>query len=270
MAPKHAESEPRDEEIEKNPIRWIQSQLTRASDQGYATFMRRTLPREVESPVLGVRVGEIRAIVKALSTAASERALTNAILRRCARPKRRRFPDALEERLAVAFMIGRLKASFDRRVELVDAFLPWIDSWAVCDEFCAELKWRANERDDLLNYVALCLERSEPYALRFALVELLKWFVDREHIDYVLATVETLAQRKIAVRPVQTACSWLLCEAFIKFPETTLRYLRQNSLDDFTFNLALQKIGESLRVDPETKAEIRAMRRVRPSSRQRS
>ena len=41
----------------------------------------------------------------------------------------------------------------------------------------------------------------------------------------------------------------------------TLPYLRNNSLDDFTYNKALQKIIESNRIDNDTKALIRSMKR---------
>ena len=173
------------------------------------------------------------------------------------------FPYSLEERLVVAFIIGRVDATFDRRVELIEAFLPWIDSWAVCDEFATVLKWRANERNELLDYISMCLARSEPYTIRFALVEIIKWFITPTMIDCVIESIETLAKRNLNERVVQTACSWTLTEAFVKFPETTMQYLRNNSLDDFTYNLTLRKIGDSLRVDLETKLEIRNMTRPR-------
>ena len=250
-------------EMEKNPIEWIQTRLREAADPGYADFTRRMLPREVESPVLGVRVGVLRQIAKDLSESARELTLRTALKGGPRRAKKQRFPNALEERLVVAFLIGRVKAPFDKRIELVDAFLPYIDSWAVCDEFCSALKWRDGDKEELLNYVTLCLARSEPYVIRFALVELLKWFVDKERVSFVIASVEELARRKITERAVQMGCAWTLCEAFIKFPETTMRYLRKNSLDDFAYNQTLQKILDSLRVDEETKEEIRAMKRKR-------
>lgn len=46
-------------------------------------------------------------------------------------------------------------------------------------------------------------------------------------------------------------------------PEATMAYLSHNTLDDFTFNKALQKITESYRVDQATKTTIRSMKRKR-------
>ena len=48
---------------------------------------------------------------------------------------------------------------------------------------------------------------------------------------------------------------------FVKFPERTMEYLKNNSLDTFTYNKTLQKIVESFRVDKDTKALIRSMKR---------
>jgi len=38
-------------------------------------------------------------------------------------------------------------------------------------------------------------------------------------------------------------------------------YLKNNSLDDFTYNKSLQKITESLRIDNKTKLIIKNMKR---------
>jgi hypothetical protein len=57
------------------------------------------------------------------------------------------------------------------------------------------------------------------------------------------------------------AVAWAISIAYVKQPEATLRYLQDNTLDDFTYNKALQKITESYRVDPETKQIIRSMKR---------
>ena len=47
----------------------------------------------------------------------------------------------------------------------------------------------------------------------------------------------------------------------MKFPKETMLLLKENRLDDFTYNKALQKITESFRVSPEDKDIIRDMKR---------
>jgi len=52
-----------------------------------------------------------------------------------------------------------------------------------------------------------------------------------------------------------------LSVCFVKYPGKTMKFLRDNNLDDWTYNKALQKIVESYRVDDNTKTIIRAMKR---------
>ncbi len=56
--------------------------------------------------------------------------------------------------------------------------------------------------------------------------------------------------------------AWAVSLCFIRFPERTMRWLRQACpLDDWTYNKSLQKIVESYRVTDADKAAVRAMKR---------
>ena len=63
---------------------------------------------------------------------------------------------------------------------------------------------------------------------------------------------------------VKMAVAWAISVCFVKYPEKTMAYLKDNTLDDFTYNKALQKIVESFRVNKETKNIIRSMKRKPP------
>lgn len=62
---------------------------------------------------------------------------------------------------------------------------------------------------------------------------------------------------------VKMAVAWAVSICYVKHPVTTMKYLKNNTLDCFTYNKALQKITESYRVDRETKDLIRGMKRKR-------
>jgi 3-methyladenine DNA glycosylase AlkD len=49
------------------------------------------------------------------------------------------------------------------------------------------------------------------------------------------------------------AIAWLLAESFIKQKEKVIEYLKNNKLDNFTHNKAIQKIIDSYRVSQEEK-----------------
>ncbi|MEI7028033.1 hypothetical protein [Paenibacillus sp. y28] len=76
---------------------------------------------------------------------------------------------------------------------------------------------------------------------------------------------EIMLQRLDGIRHdgyyVNMAVAWAVSICFVKHPGVTMAYLTSCSLDDFTYNKALQKITESLRVSPETKKTIRGMKR---------
>jgi hypothetical protein len=48
---------------------------------------------------------------------------------------------------------------------------------------------------------------------------------------------------------------------YVNLPEITLQYLKENELDQFTYNKTLQKIIESRKVDPDTKKLIKSMKK---------
>ena len=83
-------------------------------------------------------------------------------------------------------------------------------------------------------------------------------FIDDEHIGQLLEEYDAIRHDGYYVK---MAVAWALSVCFVKFPEITMQYLKQNALDDFTYNKTLQKIIESYRVDTETKKLIKQMKR---------
>lgn len=57
------------------------------------------------------------------------------------------------------------------------------------------------------------------------------------------------------------AQAWLISIMYIKFREKTLEYLKENSLDTWTHNKAIQKIRESTRVSKEDKEFLLTFKR---------
>ena len=96
------------------------------------------------------------------------------------------------------------------------------------------------------------------YEIRFGVVMAMQHFIDEEHLDELFSLYDGIRHEGYYVR---MAVAWALSVCFVKFPERTLAYLKQNSLDKFTYNKALQKITESYRVDAATKKVIRGMKR---------
>lgn len=163
-----------------------------------------------------------------------------------------------EETMLQGMLIGFVK-DFDAVVKYTRAFIPKIDNWAVCDVFCAGLKITKKHYDEMLAFVLPYLESANEFEVRFAVVMLLDFYVTEKYIDKIIALLDNVRHDGYYVK---MAVAWALSVCYVKFPAVTMEYLKSaDKLDDFTYNKALSKITESLRVSAEDKAVIRAMKR---------
>ena len=57
------------------------------------------------------------------------------------------------------------------------------------------------------------------------------------------------------------ANAWLISICFIKYPDKTMKYLLNNSLDKTTFNKSIDKICDSYRVSNDIKINLKELKR---------
>lgn len=168
----------------------------------------------------------------------------------------------MEERMLQGMVLGCIRPDADTEVYLhrVTQFVWNINSWSVCDtfKFGGGKKFIEANKDRLWEYLKTWMHAEGEYEIRFGVVMAMQHFIDEEHLDELFSLYDGIRHEGYYVR---MAVAWALSVCFVKFPERTLAYLKQNSLDKFTYNKALQKITESYRVDTATKEVIRGMKR---------
>ena len=86
---------------------------------------------------------------------------------------------------------------------------------------------------------------------------LLFHFVDNEYAQKAFTLFNQIKNDDYYVK---MAVAWAISIYFRQLPTLTMPYLQKNQLDDWTYNKALQKITESLKVDCNTKNIIRSMK----------
>ncbi|MDR0198397.1 MAG: DNA alkylation repair protein [Methanomassiliicoccaceae archaeon] len=163
-----------------------------------------------------------------------------------------------EDLLLRGFIISYARTDLDERFRMIRSFVPKMDNWAVCDSFSMSFKISKRDADAFWNFVIPFLDTGEEFQIRFAVVMMLAHFVDEEHINDVIGYMDSI---KHPAYYVKMGVAWCIADCFIKFPEITMSYLKDNALDDFTFNKALSKITDSFRVSDDAKNDIRRMRR---------
>ena len=226
----------------------IKEHLLQLAERGNKKFTESLNPG-VEH-VLGIRVPDLRKLAARIAKDGWEAYLDTA------------DTYYMEERMLQGMVLGCIRPDADVEVYLhrVTQFVWNINSWSVCDtfKFGGGKKFIEANKDRLWEYLKTWMHAEGEYEIRFGVVMAMQYFIDEEHIEELFSLYNAIRHEGYYVR---MGVAWALSVCFVRFPERTLAYLKQNTLDNFTYNKALQKIIESYRVDAGTKDVIRAMKR---------
>lgn len=225
-------------------VNTIRKEIFELIDTDYQKFSAALIPNI--NNVLGVRKPELHKIAKRIAKDDWRTYLETA------------ENEYFEEVMLQGMVIGYAKADIVEILTYVTKFVPKIDNWSVCDSFCSGLKFTKNNMDRVWEFIQPYLSSEKEYDIRFGVVMLLHYYIEADYINRVLNTLDRVKHEGYYVK---MAVAWAVSICYVKLPEPTLEYLKNNSLDDFTYNKALQKITESYRVDTETKSLIRSMKR---------
>lgn len=196
--------------------------------------------------IVGVRVPVLRNYAKELAKGDFRSYLCNA------------KNDYYEEVMLQGMVIGVAKMDLEERLNYIREFVPNINNWAICDVFCAGLKFVNKNKETVWKFLQDYKNSTKEFELRFFIVMMLDFYITDEYINEVIKIMDSINHEGYYVK---MAIAWTLSVAYVKYPEITMKYLRNNTLDDFTFNKALQKIVESYRVSNEDKEIIRSMKK---------
>jgi 3-methyladenine DNA glycosylase AlkD len=222
----------------------IKQQLLELADEEYRQFSSALIPNI--SHVLGVRLPELRKMAKKIAREDWKAYIQQA------------ESEYFEEIMLQGMVIGYVKTDIDEILRYVADFVPKIDNWSVCDSFCTGLKFTKTNMEKVWDFLQPYLVSTEEYEIRFGVVMLLDFYLEEAYLTQVLLLLDDIKHEGYYAK---MAVAWAISICYVKFPEPSMTYLKDNSLDDFTFNKALQKITESYRVDQETKKVIRSMKR---------
>ncbi len=165
-----------------------------------------------------------------------------------------------EERMVYGLVLGSIRKDFETVMYYLKGFIPVIDNWAVCDSLCSSLKEVKKHRESVLPYLLECCDSSEEYIIRFAVVMLMNYYCDQEHIEILLSEFNKISNEAYYVR---MGVAWAVSLCFVKCRERTIEHLLDNKMDDWTHNKSIQKIVESFRVSAEDKEMVKTLKRVK-------
>lgn len=150
--------------------------------------------------------------------------------------------------------------SVDTYLKRVAKFVPLIHAWSVCDvfHFAGGKRYFTLHQEAFEAFVWHYLQAEEPYALRFGVVMTLYYFIDETHLERLFEAYSCL---DASHHYVSMAVAWAVSVCYTQFREETYRFLSQHTLDRQTHNRAVQKIIESLRIEPAEKEHVKTLKR---------
>lgn len=213
------------------------------AEPGLADFNRRLIPGE--DRFLGLRMPFLRRLAKEIAKDDWRSFLGSDV------------NEYHEDVVLWGMVVMYADMDLEERLRYIARFVPRITDWAKCDMF----SYRAGpeERERYWDFLQGYLREPSEYGMRFAVVSIIVNYIDDDHVDRVLRILNTLRHPGYYLK---MGVAWAVSVCFVRYPERTMAFLRDNDLDDATYNMSLRKITESLRVDDETKKVIRGMRRT--------
>lgn len=222
----------------------IVKQFLKLQDKKYQKFHSKLCPN-VDN-IIGVRLPELRKIAKEIAKDNWQDFISNVENK------------YYEETMVEGLIIGYAKIDIEQKLKYIQKFVPKIDNWAVCDCVCSNFKIKPNDRQKVWKFLEQYFTSTKEFEVRFVLVMLLDYYLEEPYIKEVFNVIDKISKTEYYS---QMAAAWTISVAYVKFPKETMEYLKNNTLDDFTYNKCLQKIIESYRVNKEEKETIRAMKR---------
>lgn len=221
----------------------IFQRLSELSDPTYKDFHAGLIPNISPETILGVRVPALRKLARELRGSAEAQEFMAALPH-----------EYYDENCLHGLLINDIK-DFGATVSALDAFLPYVDNWAVCDLISPRsFKSRPPE---LPAHVRRWLESSHSYTVRFGIGVLMSFYLDE---GFEPAQLEAVAERCCEEYYVNMMVAWYFATALAKQPEAALPYIENRRLSRWTHNKAIQKSIESLRIPDETKAYLKTLR----------
>lgn len=218
----------------------IRKKLLELQDVKYKEFHSGLCPNV--DKIIGVRVPQLKELAKQIVKEDYKEFLIH-------------VKDEYYEELALhGLVIGYAKMSIEDTFDYLKKFVPKINSWAVCDVTCANLKITKKYKKEMWEFLETYIHSNKEYEIRFAIVMYLNYYLtDDEYIAEILKRIDKVENKEYYV---QMAIAWLISFAYIKQKDKTIKYLEKNHLDKFTQNKAIQKIRESYRVPKEEKENL--------------
>ena len=212
------------------------------AEETYCKFSSALVPN---CRMLGVRLPILRKIAKDISAQDWQYYFLNS-------PE-----DYLEQVMLKGFLLGYIK-DIGLLLKYLKLYIHKINNWSVCDSPLSSLKLIKKHQKEVWLFLQPYLKDNREFYGRSAACLLMDYFIDE---TYIKNTLEALSKIKAQGYYSKMGVAWALSVCYVKFPEETEFYFRENIFDIETHNKAIDKINDSLRVSRQAKDRLKTLKR---------
>lgn len=223
--------------------KYVREKLFSMQDLKYKEFHSKLMPTVDRDLVIGVRTPELRKFAKEFSKTEPAGEFLEILPHQY-----------YEENNLHAFMISSMK-DFDKAVEKLNDFLPYVDNWATCD-MMRPVAFKKH-RTELLAEIEKWLKSDMPYTVRFAIEMLMVHFLEE---DFDVSYPHKVADIRSDEYYVRMMVAWYFATALAFQYEKILPFIENKTLDPWTHNKAIQKAIESYRITNEQKDYLKTLK----------
>lgn len=212
-------------------------------DEKYAAFQAPIIPSVESQRIIGVRTPVLRDYAKALSKSEIKEEYLSEL------------PHTFfEENQLHAFLIASEK-DFNRCIELLESFLPYVDNWATCDQL--NPKCFKKHYDKLDKLADEWINSKHIYEVRFGIKVRMDHFLDGNFDSKYPRYISTIRSDEYYINMM---IAWYFATALAKQYDAIIPFIENYSLDKWTHNKSIQKAIESYRITEEQKAYLRTLK----------
>ena len=228
----------------------ITSSLFKMQDKKYRDFQAKLIPGKTADNMIGVRTPDLRAYAKELCNLKSD--VTPSMIENFLSSVPHEYFDEYQLH---SFIICEQK-DFKTCIELTEKFLPFVDNWATCDQLSPKVFKKHHA--ELLPYIKRWLKSRHAFTVRFGLENLMQHFLDE---DFKIQYMKKVAAIRSQEYYINMMVAWYFATALAKQYDAALGFIKENKLEEWTHNKAIQKAIESYRITAEQKDYLRTLKR---------
>lgn len=224
-------------------IRDVQKRLFEMQDIRYRDFHAKLVPTMKKDKFIGIRTPMLRKFASEFGKTEESKLFLKVLPHQY-----------YEENNLHGLLIEQIR-DYDKCLEELERFLPFIDNWATCDLLA--LHMMKKHRGVFIREVYRWMESDQPYTIRFGIGMLIRYYLDEEFKPEYPEKVAAIRSEEYYVNMMR---AWYFATALAKQYEKVLPFLEERRMDVWTHNKTIQKAIESYRITPEQKAYLRTLR----------